>query len=118
MLELQDFIVASLREIVDGVKKARIELTETGAKVAARVRTTGSNASSSILGHDDGGTEWNNIYAVDFDVAITVTQEAGSEAKIGVFAGMFGAAGGMNKKDSDAQYSRVKFTVPLVLPKD
>jgi hypothetical protein len=119
MIELKDFIVESLRQIIEGVDTARNELIGTGAMIAPRM--TGmimrKEGNSQLLGNAGTGfgDNFSNLYAVEFDVAVVYSQESGGHAKIGVLAGVLGAGGGIDDKDSNTQHSHVKFTVPLAL---
>ncbi len=56
------------------------------------------------------------ITMIDFDVAVTVTEEAGTIARIGVVAGIFGAGVGSAEKSQATGVSRIQFQIPLVLP--
>jgi len=53
---------------------------------------------------------------IEFDVAVTAVAEAGSQAKVGMVVGMFGAGAGLKESTQDSQVSRIKFTVYLALP--
>src|SRR5579871_5081956 len=93
MVELQDFIRESLRQITQGIESARTELASYGVKVAPPMPAMNIRHSDhQIIGNSPKqGGGYSNVYAVEFDVAVVYTQESGSNAKIGVAVGIFGA---------------------------
>ena len=52
-------------------------------------------------------------HPVDFDVAVTATEQVGSQGRVGI-AGVFGA--GHNESDSASRVSRLKFRIYMSLP--
>lgn len=110
-MQLSDFIATSLQEIVAGIQKARAgkdgNLVAPNLSVGqweklgfTRVITTGSGSS--------------DVQAVEFDVAVTLTQENNGKFTLGVAALGLGVDAG--KTNAAAQVSRVCFKIPLALP--
>lgn len=54
--------------------------------------------------------------SVEFDVAVTATQSDQAQGGIGLVAGVFGAGVKGKTGSENSQVSRIKFTVPIVLP--
>ena len=129
MIELQDFMVATLKEFIAGIRKARSEMNDpdSGLLVAPFIPTAAveqamgyaptvlpSNFGNHFLGLAKGGGQ--NVYSIEFDVAVTYSQESGGQIKVGVLAGVFGASAGADMKDAELQSNHVKFMVPIALP--
>ena len=125
MEELSDFIVETINQIARAIEKGNSDprLRESGAAISPMMdwqNITDKGGISRIIGWNP----WNGadprpiqpIIAIDFDVAVTFTQESGAHGKIGIFSGLVGAGGGIDNKNADTQVSRVKFTLPLLLP--
>jgi hypothetical protein len=53
---------------------------------------------------------------VEFDVAVTAQDAAGSKATVGVVAGILGAGTQGTLSSEKTTVSRIKFVVPVVLP--
>lgn len=98
-MNLQDFIKETLVEIMQGVRDAQQEI---GANTSGEPATvTGTIVGSNVL------------QQVDFDVAVTTTSESGGGAKVSVL----GIGAGMDGKSSTEAVSRIKFSVPIKLPR-
>jgi hypothetical protein len=108
LLDLEDFVATSLEQIVKGVKRAQDAVLETGAKINSKV-----NKLTELRDHQTGIS----MQYVEFDLAVTASDSTktggGLKAGVAVLSANFGGG-------SDSQHSsvtRIKFTVPLVLPK-
>jgi hypothetical protein len=108
-MELKDFIRATLEQIVEGVSTAQANINSRGGVVNP----------SNMSFQKDG--QWNNYnhampQEVVFDVGLTSTDKSGSSEGIGVFLGSISLG---KKNEVGAEHvavTKVKFTVPLVLP--
>lgn len=114
-MELSDFIAASLDEIVAGVNKGRAG--KYGHCVVPSLEDFDGKqfyglgfASVLITGEKDKC--WTPLLAVDFDVAITVSEKSG---KSGINIMQLIKAGG-EKTDATENVHRMKFKIPLALP--
>jgi len=103
-MKLQEFVSETLKEIIAGVKEAKSFAASQGAMVNPPI--------------DRGGRPANLIKDVEFDVAVISTE--GTETKKG--AGIFVAGIGVGAKGkvdmSNSTVSRIKFSVPVILPAD
>jgi len=110
-MNLEDFIKTTLTEIVAGVAAAKTEMQKHGC-----------NAGSIPMFGDVKGvrtdTNGRQIQVVEFDIALTDTSATDTKGGIGVFLGAvnLGSQGASRGESSAA--SRIKFSVPLVLPGD
>lgn len=108
-MELRDLIKATLEQIVEGAAGAQNSIRDHGAII---------NPSSVQFQKD---SKWNTYehampQEVVFDVALTSTDKKGSSEGIGVFLGSISLD---KKNDAGVEqvvFTKVKFTVPLVLP--
>ena len=107
-MKLQDFVKSSLVDIAQGVKDAQEEIGE-----SATINPRRRGAAASNIGVVDG----RSVQSIKFDVAVTTSE--GAEGKAG--AGLFVAGVGLGAKGSvsagNSAISRVKFQVPVTLPK-
>ncbi|MCU7850059.1 MAG: hypothetical protein KZQ89_19125 [Candidatus Thiodiazotropha sp. (ex Lucinoma kastoroae)] len=115
-MDLKDFVKETLVQISSGVKDAQDDVRALGgyANPAARVQVRESD--SSHLAQIGGGQ---NVFMIDFDVAISVIEEseAGAEAKLKV-ASFLSLGGGGTVGSSSSSTNRISFKVPLALPVD
>ena len=112
MIELKQFVTATLVQIIEGVRDAQEAAAEAGGKVNPVLPAAGKRISA------DGLRDNDHSYSrlVEFDIAITSAEETGSHAGIKVFlAGLGGGAGGQSAKQ-DSSVTRIKFPVPVFLP--
>ena len=102
-MELKDFIKNTLVEIATGVKEAQEATKELGATVNPEVIDSKSGNKS---------VSKENVGSVEFNVAVTATDEANAGASIKV--AIFNAGGGL--KEINTSVSTISFKVPIVLP--
>lgn len=109
-IELKDFVAETLKQIIDGVILAQKYAKETGAII--NPKETLEAPSGVIKGTDTG----RNAQIVEFDVAITVSQD--TEAKGGgkVFIGIAGIGSEIRSERQGELVQRIKFSVPMYLP--
>lgn len=112
-MDLKDFVKNTLTQIVEGVIEADKELQEKGASV----NPIGGNfdqkqVGGRVWGFDDGITE-----SVNFDVALTNSEKEGTSGGIGVLLGSINLGAKGASEESVTSVTRIKFNVPLLLPK-
>ncbi|RKE03453.1 MULTISPECIES: hypothetical protein [Marinifilum] len=100
-MELKDFIKNSLVEIVNGVREAQEATKELGATVSPEINRRATTVSSE------------NIRTVEFNVAVTTTDEAKAGAGIKV-ASILKVGGDV--KEINSSVSTIRFEIPIVLP--
>ncbi|WP_420723446.1 hypothetical protein [Hwanghaeella sp. LZ110] len=118
MLSLEDFVKASLEQIVRGVQQFNTENKEAFATTSPTL-SGGTNtkewagAGIIITGY---GTHDELQYAsmVDFDVAVTAEESDKAKAGGGItVATFFKAEAGIEEANKNASVSRIKFRLPL-----
>lgn len=112
-MQLDDFVAETLSQIVNGVRKARKETGVRGIG-AQPSRAPAANASNPDVIITQSGA---SAQPVRFDVALTVTENSGTSAKIGVVSGILNGGGSMDDQSQSSTVSRVQFAIPVVLPK-
>ncbi len=113
-MDLKDFVSETLVSIISGVANAQEKAKELGANVnPSGLMRNASNVSSNAIWDNS-----NNNYAqsVNFDVAVTAEDTAKSGAKVKVIAGIFGANANTESGNKSSLASRVRFSVPVLLP--
>lgn len=94
-MELQQFITESLKQIMTGISKAQEDDANTG---------TINAYNTSML----------PIKEIEFDVAVTVNEEQGTNGGIGIFAGAIGVGAKGQSLSSNSSVSRIKFSIPVI----
>ena len=102
-MELEEFVARTLEQLVQGVRKAQQKVLSLGAAI---------NPSSEI--HSGGAI--NEPRRIDFDVAVTASEEdsAGGTAKFSIK--VLSLEGGAGATTSNSTVSRIKFNIPVQLP--
>jgi hypothetical protein len=112
-MDLKEFVSETLISIVSGVADAQKKVEELDAKVnPAGLRTNYKSTDNAVWDHS------NNNYAqiITFDVAVTAEDNAKAGAKVKVIAGLFGADVNAETGNKNSLVTRVKFSVPILLP--
>ena len=115
-MELKDFVKETLTQIAQGVQESIIPVQESGGYVNPATRTNTKNTDNSHFASMPNGQ---NIFLVDFDVAITVEEDVGAnaEAKLKV-ASFLSIGGGGDTSNKNSATNHISFKVPLAIPVD
>ena len=115
-MELKDFVRETLVQVVAGIEEAQTEVRDCGGFVNPAHRENVKSSDESHFGVIGTGQ---NIFLVDFDVAVNVVEESGTEAKskLNVASLLTLGAGGESSQSSSAT-NKISFKVPLALPTD
>ena len=118
-MNLEDFVESSLRQIIEGTRKA-----QTATRIPGKHSTEADLINPGIMYSADSAPKGkhyatqgrNLVHFVEFDVAVTTDSSIEGKANAGIkIAGIgFGASGGGT--DRDTVVSRIKFAVPVTLP--
>lgn len=109
-MQLEEFVAESLTQLARGIKAASVAVTEAGGVVNPSTR------------EKPGGRDFNTrlgmvpVVEVEFDVAVSASGTEGSKAGLGVVVAAFALGGSTHETTTDEQVSRLRFTVPVVLP--
>ncbi|MBW4048724.1 MAG: hypothetical protein HIU89_12580 [Proteobacteria bacterium] len=113
-MELQEFIKQSLVQIVNGMAEAQQEVAAKGASV----NPSGLKLKDDQVKGHSVSNDGNVTQHIEFDVAVTTTEGTGTKGGIGVVMGVL-ALGSQGQSSASSQaISRLKFTIPMLLPSD
>ena len=110
-MNLQEFIREMLVQIINGVKDAQEIIGESGAAInpIGLYRVHDQLAGRGY--HSGAVTE-----TVEFDVAVTVTEAEGTKKGVGAFVSVVGIGAQKHTEAQSSSVSRIKFSVPALLP--
>lgn len=114
-MDIKEFLSESINEIVDGVVLAQKKASPKGAIVNPSGLNFESEAFPMFNTNDNSATA-----LIDFDLAITISEDKKSDSKLNVSAGFLGIGakghveGGSSEKESNVH--RLKFKIPVHLP--
>ncbi|HUG82063.1 MAG TPA: hypothetical protein VML01_10395 [Bryobacterales bacterium] len=112
-MHLKDFVRDSIVQIIEGVVEAREHTKDTGAIVGPAVAVDSSTVAKpgmAFVGRKGVAQ------LVEFDVVVSISEGEMSEAKVGVLSGIIGAGVGGKSEETLHNVSRLKFSVPVLLP--
>lgn len=109
-MELKEFVKETLLQIIQGVKEAQEEAPKFGAAVNPG-EIVGSNLQLASV-NGEGCTVQN----IEFEVGLTTSNAETAKSGIGVMLGGIGAGTNKSANEQQSSATKIKFTVPLVLP--
>ncbi|WP_409525155.1 hypothetical protein [Nitrincola sp. MINF-07-Sa-05] len=110
-MELQEFIKTAITEIVAGVAQAS-ELTQAHGGKAGSMRLYGCVKDNKVMTDDNDRP----VTTVEFDIALAEASSKDTKGGIGVYLGAVGLGSQGASHGEASTHSRIKFTVPVVLP--
>jgi len=115
-MELKEFVKKTLTQIAAGVEESLESVRDSGGYVNPATRTNTKISNNTHFASMPNGS---NVFLIDFDVAITVDDKAGTgaEAKLKVASFLSLGVGGDSENKSSST-NRISFQVPLALPVD
>ena len=116
-MNLQDFVKQALVQIVSGIKEADAPLRAVGAVVNPR-HVQGAHADkANVYGYISEKQEYlRAIHTVEFDVAVTATEDKETKGGIGVVVGAISLGSQGKSGESNTSVSRLQFRIPVALP--
>ncbi|MBX2970875.1 MAG: hypothetical protein KF803_16025 [Cyclobacteriaceae bacterium] len=115
-MKLDEFIFESIKQVIDGIDNAREYAETKGAKI--------SGENLNFIGAKNGGgvvymSQINNeiIEKIDFDIAVVAKEGDKAKGGVGLFVGAVGMGIQGHTESENSSMSRIKFSVPLHLPK-
>lgn len=116
-MELKEFVTETIKAIVSGVKEAQEEAKKQGALVNPKLTMRSNSGKSDIPVYFF--ETYDHIYDaqnLEFDVAVTVSSKSTAKGGVGIIVSAFGVGVQGEKQATNNQVSRIKFSVPIVLP--
>ena len=119
-MNLEEFVDTSLRQIIAGVKKA-----QEGTRLPGKHPSNADVVNPKIMYDADPApkgkyfatVDRNLLHFVDFDVAVTTDSTSEAKGDLALKVAGIGIGGGGGVSDRDSVVSRIKFQVPIVLPR-
>ena len=113
IMQLKDFVRESLVQVVDGIVEAQKRTEESNAIVSPYLPPSRSQGTRpDVFSSPNLGI----VQMFEFDVAVTVSKDDAKEGGVAVVAAVLGAGGKVRSEKQFANVSRLKFSVPVVLP--
>ena len=111
-MDIKDFVKESLMQIADSINEVNMELKEKGTYIPSG-DIVGEGALFSVI--KDSKTR--HFIKVEFDLAVTVSQEHGTSGGGGLSIASL-AKVGIKGEDIEGkeEISRIKFMIPMALP--
>jgi|BarGraIncu01121A_1022015.scaffolds.fasta_scaffold01699_5 hypothetical protein len=111
-MELKEFVKETLIQIIKGVKEAQVAVKEDGGQVNPIHAFYGDTTHKNTVRDSEGQV----IHSIEFDVAITVKEDAGVKGGGGLVVGpvVIGTRGEMSEQNTST--NRIKFPVPISYP--
>ncbi|ELV8773039.1 hypothetical protein QNE60_004380 [Vibrio harveyi] len=119
-MELQQFISTALVQIAKGIESASEELKDSSAIVNPRnIVGTGGTDDQKVYGYlaDDSTRKLRKaVQLIDFDVAVVAAEGSTTKGGLGIKVGGIGIGAQGQSEDKTTSESRIKFSIPMVLP--
>lgn len=114
-MELQDFVKEALVQVIGGVTAAQDEIRKAGssAEISPALKTNWETLERQGKAMSDSGRV---VQLLEFDIAVTVAEKTQTKGKIGIAIGVLGLGSQGQSESSDSSASRIKFSVPILLP--
>ena len=109
---LKDFVAETIIQIIEGVKIAQERAASLSAEVNPGVYMEQKHRTD-VVGVQGART----AQMIEFDVALTTSEKGGVEGGIFVLGGLLGAGAKSKLEASSIAINRVRFSVPVVLPR-
>lgn len=113
-MELKQFITQTLNDIIDGIADSQKHASERQAVINPHFES--SVARCFYVQDDNSSYDAFEVQNIEFDIAVTVSNEDKSKAGIGVLSAVLNVGAQGEENQSSNEVSRVKFTVPVVFP--
>jgi hypothetical protein len=112
-MDLKEFVVSSLTQIIEGIREAQQRAADSGAWVSPAGSEIPKRDNAQKMVTPDG---MGYLHDVDFDVALSVSDQgqAGAAAGLQIFGAKLGADGSVTSQNTAV--SRIQFTIPVVWP--
>lgn len=115
-MDLKEYIKETLVQISEGVESAQEEVRNAGGYLNPAISANSRKTDQKHFGSVANGQ---NVFLVDFDVSVSVSEESGTEAKSKIkVANFIDLGAGGNSDHSHRVTNKISFKIPLALPVD
>jgi len=110
---LQQFISKTLKDIIDGITDAQKYASEKGAEINPTIESPNADNKRILYNYSQGLV----VSEIEFDVAVTTSDEKKTQGGISVFAGAINLGSRGQSEAQNTSVSRIKFSIPIQFPK-
>jgi hypothetical protein len=116
-MDVKDFISESLKQIIAGIKTAQEDVSKDGGIVSPdiSIRQGTAEANDWLITYQ-GNPQGRLVNNIDFDIAVTVTEQTDLQGGLGISVAGFKIGAGAKNIDGNTTLSRIKFKIPVVYP--
>lgn len=112
-MKLQEFISETLKEIIAGVEESQKYAASHNSGVNPGMKMVGDKKEVRYIAHEYSVY----IEKIEFDVAVTSTEGSETKAGIGIMVAGIGLGAKGKSDTSSSSISRIKFSIPIALPR-
>lgn len=115
-MKLDEFIYESIKQVIDGIDSAREYAETKGAKISGEhLNFIGAKNGGGVVYMNQSNGEI--IEKIEFDIAVAAKEGDKLKGGVGLFVGAVGIGTQGYIESENSSMSRIKFSVPLHLPK-
>jgi hypothetical protein len=114
-MELKEFVKTVITQLVEGVSEAKKEVANKDAFVNP-LGEFDANSDNGIIGYIRVKERLRSVGILAFEVGLTSTGIEENSGKVGVFLSIVGVGTESAKSISNEAVTRIKFSIPIVLP--
>ena len=112
-MELKEFI----KETISGILDATLDLQEAYEETGIFLNPPVSVKERDLFEENAPGSTYRRVETVEFDVAVTAASDSSGGGRAGLRIMSIEAGASGEHRRSNEQVSRVKFSIPITLPK-
>ena len=113
-MELKDFIVETISEIVDGVSELQKKYESSNATICPANASLRQNGDMYVR-NSRAKSDYSFPQQIEMDIAICVNEKDGSKSGIGI-AKILNVGVSNESEHTNNTVSRIKFSIPVILP--
>ncbi|KIC02817.1 hypothetical protein OA88_06750 [Flavobacterium sp. JRM] len=114
-MELDQFITATLTSIIKSINDSK-EFAESNGAIVNPILMEGEYEKFTSIWRKDGKDGKRVLTKIDFDIAVTVSNEEGSKVGGGIKVQVFSLGASSTETEKNQTTSRIKFTLDVALP--
>ena len=114
-MELDEFITTTMKSIIKSINDTA-DFAELNNAIINPVLLENSYEKYTSIWRKDGKDGRRALTKIDFDIAVSASNEEGSELGGGLKVQVFSLGGSATEKESNQTTSRIKFSLDVALP--
>jgi hypothetical protein len=117
-MELKNFVRSVIIELVTGLKEANEAVKDSGALVNPAHVFPLKEDFGHLFGHITKYQVERAVHKIDFDVAVTASEEKETKGGIGIAVATLGIGASGKSDTAQSTMSRIRFSVPIAYPEN